>query len=301
MKSALRWLVALLLLSFVGRTLWNSTHDLARHAVWPEPRLLVLSFGTLGVFLGLAVEGWRRILAELGYTLTYRQAVSVLYLSNLAKYLPGGVWNMVGRVMLCERHGVPPLATSISLLMETACQVVGALLVSLFMLPGLNMVAPIWLGLAVLVIAVGVHPLSLNRVLALARRFSGRDLPDLPYRYGFVLAMLLYYACNWCLIGTAFALLGQSVLATALSWTQWGLLVGGFVLAWNAGLLAFFLPAGLGAREAILLLLLHQHFPEGWPALIALLGRVWLIIAEVIAFAIAGGLRNRTAQGEIRS
>ncbi|MDB5097058.1 MAG: hypothetical protein JWM80_1479 [Cyanobacteria bacterium RYN_339] len=295
--GVLRWALALALLVFVGWQVVKGGQELmARHvtlAPWP----LAGSLLGLGAFLVLGCEGWRRLIGALGHPLPYRQAFAILFVSNLGKYLPGGVWNLLGRVVLCERAGVPKLATTISLLMETACQVVAALLVGLLMLPVFashSLAAdPRLLAAAVGAIALGMHPRVLNAWLALGQRLTGKELPRLPFSYGFVLVMLAFYTCNWLLLGGAFALLGQALSSVALSVPQIGLLVGAFAVAWNAGVFAFFFPAGLGVREAALLLLLGPSFPAGWPAALALVARLWFTVAEVAAFGLAGWLGRR--------
>lgn len=296
-----RWALSLVLLASVAVQLGKAGSDLARHPVTLAPGPLALSCLGLVVFLVIGCELWRRLLGAMGHTLPYRVAFDVLFRSNIAKYLPGGVWNLVGRVVLAERMGVPKLATSISLLMETACQVVAALMVGLLTLPvfaaGTPLAHPLALGLAVVALAIGMHPRLLNMWLALGERLTGRSLPRLPFRYGFVLAALLGYTLNWLLLGASFACLGQALLGTPLAGVQFGLLVGSFAVAWNVGVFAFFFPAGLGVREAALVVLLGTSFPPGWPAVLALVSRVWFTLAELAAFGVATAWRR--GEGEV--
>lgn len=293
---ALRWGLSLLLLAGVGWQLAKSREYLVVHPVTLAPLPLLLSFVGVGLYIAFACELWRRLLGALGHRLSYRQAFGALFVSNLAKYLPGSVWNLLGRVVLCEGLGVPKLATSISILMETACQIVAALLVALLTLPcfaaGTPVADPRLLGAAVLAVALGMHPRILNMWLALGQRLTGKELPRLPFSYAFVLAILACYTLNWFLLGGAFAMLGQAMSGTPFSATQIGVLVGGFATAWNVGIFALFAPAGLGAREAALVLLLGAAFPPGWPAALALVSRLWFVLAELVAFGVATWARR---------
>ena len=189
-KIALRWLLSLALLAFVGWQLARSGADLAAHPVTLAPWPLAGSLLGLALYLGLACEGWRRLIGALGHRLPYKRAFAILFVSNLGKYLPGGLWNLLGRVVLCERAGIPKLTTTISILMETACQVVAALLVGLLMLPVFaahSVLAYPWLlALVVGAIAAGMHPRVLNTWLALGERLTGKSLPRLPFSYGFL-------------------------------------------------------------------------------------------------------------------
>lgn len=286
-RGAWRWLLSLALLAGVAWQLAKAGGDLAAHPVTLAWGPLWLSCVGLVAFLGLGCELWRRLLAGLGYRLDYRTAFYILFYSNVAKYLPGGVWNMVGRVVLAERAGVPRLASSVSVLMETACQVVAALVIALgafgpALLPNVGALA----GLLVAVV-VGMHPRILNAWLALGERLTRRELPRLPFSYGVVLLLLVGYVLNWLLLGVSFAALGQALSPGPLDAARLGRLTGSFAVAWNAGVFAFFFPAGLGVREAALTWLLAGAFPPGWPAALALVARVWFTLGEVVAFGLA--------------
>ena len=65
------------------------------------------------------------------------------------------------------------------------------------------------------------------------------------------------------------------------------ILVGGFALAWNAGVFAFFLPGGVGVREAALVMVFGRSFPSGWPAALAIAARVWMTVGEIACFGAA--------------
>jgi SAM-dependent methyltransferase len=292
-----RWGLSLGLLALVGWQLVKAGGDLASHSVSLAPVPLLGACVGLAGYLAVACELWRRLVGALGAQLSYREAFTILFRSNLAKYLPGGVWNLVGRVVLAQRAGVPKLACTISLLMETACQVVAALLVGLLTLPvfahGTALADPRTLGTVIVVLVLGMHPRILNGWLSLAERISGRELPRLPFSYLFVLGILACYTFNWLLLGGSFALLGQALSTAPLSVAHLGLLVGAFAVAWNVSVFAFFFPAGLGVREAALLLLLGTSFAPGWPAALALLARVWFTVGELVAFGVASVLARR--------
>ena len=293
-----RWALSLLVLAAVAWQLVVAGKDLAANPVALAPLPLLGAVAGLATYLVVACELWRRLVLALGARIGYLDAFAVVFRSNLAKYLPGGVWNLVGRVVLAEKAGVPKLACTISLLMETACQVVGAMVVGLLTLPVFatgTLADPRLLAVAILAVALGMHPRVLNGWLALGQRLTGRELPRLPFGYGFILVMLTCYALNWLLLGSAFALLGQALSGATLALPKLGLLVGAFAVAWNFGVFAFFLPAGLGAREAVLLMLLGTAFPPGWPAALALVARVWFTLAEVAAFGLATWLARGKA------
>ena len=296
--AVLRWGLSFGLLAVVGAQLAGRWESLASQVKAFEPGWFVASLVLLAAYFVLGAEAWRRLLGALGAPIPWRTAFHTLYYANVAKYLPGSVWGLVGRVVLCQRVGVPAAVASAALVMDALCQVVAGVLVGLVALPVFSTTALFGdyalYGVAALVLALvgGMHPGLLNALLGaaeegLARLGRKRALPRVPYRYGFVLAILALYTLNWALLGAGFALLGEALSPTPLGPSQVLLLAGAFTIAWNVGVFALFAPAGLGVREAAIVLMLDAHFPGGWPALLALAGRAWIVLGEGLAFAAA--------------
>lgn len=309
-RVVLRWALSLGLLAVVGAQLAGRWDAIAAQVQAFDPRWFAASLAALALYFALSAEAWRRLLAALGGNLTWAQAFHASYYANVAKYLPGSVWGLVGRVVLTTRLGVPAGVASAAVLMDAVCQVVAGVLVGLLALPAFmadggagpfdrSVAVPVAIAIAGAVVAM--HPRVLNGALGLAealltRLGKPRALPRVPYRYGFVIAMLALYTLNWALMGLGFAALGQALAAGPLAPGQLLLLAGAFTIAWNVGVFALFAPGGLGVREAALALLLAPAFPAGWPALAALVGRAWIVLGEGLAFAVAVALGG-PAQG----
>lgn len=299
LKALVRWGLSLALLAVVAVQLAGRWEALASQAFAFDARFALLSLLTLAAYFALGAEAWRRLVVALGGELGYRGAFHTLYYANVAKYLPGSVWSLVGRVVLCRRLGVSSLVASAALLMDAVCQVVGGVIVGLAALPTFAAGGPLGeraalvpVVAAVAALVGGMHPAVLNLALATAERLLARlgrprALPRVPYRYGFVLAMLLFYTFNWAVLGLGFALLGQALSPAPLATGQLLMLAGAFTIAWNVGVFALFAPAGLGVREAAIAVLLAAAFPAGWPALLALAARVWIVLGEALAFGAA--------------
>src|SRR6185295_15735983 len=61
---------------------------------------------------------WRRILKAFGYRLPYPAAARIWATSEMARYLPGAIWQVVGRVYLCKPYGIPGAIVSTSQILE---------------------------------------------------------------------------------------------------------------------------------------------------------------------------------------
>ena len=68
-------------------------------------------------------------------------------------------------------------------------------------------------------------------------------------------------------------------------------------LPWAAGIAAFFVPAGLGVREAMLAGYLVQYMNPGEAGLVALLARAWLTLAEGAGIGLGLALGPRRTTG----
>lgn len=239
-------------------------------------------------------ECWRLWLRAAGVSLGYLAAFRVLYRTNLAKYLPGGGWHFVGRVVLAQRVGVPALATTLTLALDVIGHVAGAVVFSLACAgaSGLAPSAPILvLGGVVL---IGLHPAVLNLCLQLAGKLLRREVPAVSFTYARMLGMTALYAANWVVIAAGFYMM---VFAFAPS-TPALPAMAAFAAAWLAGVVAPLAPAGLGVRDATLAVLLEALCPPGMGAALALLSRLWFITGELVAFlltfpAVAAGSGQR--------
>ncbi|MFP6686888.1 MAG: lysylphosphatidylglycerol synthase domain-containing protein, partial [Polyangiaceae bacterium] len=115
---ATRGLLAFMLLGYVLWLLVAQLEQTDTTIPTPSPGWLALCTIVMAAYYLLIVENWRMSMGALGAPLGRRHAFHLIYVSNLAKFLPGGLWNFVGRVALCARHGVSATSASASVLLE---------------------------------------------------------------------------------------------------------------------------------------------------------------------------------------
>src|SRR4029077_6564082 len=73
----------------------------------------------LPVFLVLfRAMTWRRVLKGFGHALPFAAATRIWSTSELARYLPGAIWQVVGRVYLIRPYGVDAIICSTSQILE---------------------------------------------------------------------------------------------------------------------------------------------------------------------------------------
>lgn len=251
---------------------WNVIH-------WPSIGRGAIAFTALALGMWLASSAWVVILGEgsEGHRTDFLTA-------QLAKYVPGGVWQPLSQVGLSATRNVSGKAAGSAIMVHAAAQIgAGLLLVPLL---AVESGVPRWTKLSA--IAVGVVGLIAVALGArIAHRLAGDRLRTswsivgAQARRSAGLGVIAMLAVNMAAQGLAFLLLvGGSLGLEGL---------GAYSVAWIVGFLAVPFPAGLGIREAILIALL----PVGSAQVIAasLIQRVLAAASEGVLIFISKALR----------
>lgn len=282
----LAFLVAVLgFLTYAFRDAWADALPLLRDA---DPLLLLAALGVLAAYYLLFVVGWQWILAAFGIRVAYRIALQAEMASMLAKYVPGGVWTPLARIVWLRRTGGVQDTSLVlsSILLEAGLSAVAGVLVFLASLALVEAVdAPLWPLLAFgLVTATLLHPRVFTALArALFRRFDAQGPPRLPYRA--LVGLLAYYAFTWLVGGSALYLLLLSLHSDpgleTIPYLGGAAAVGAIV-----AVLAVFAPSGLGVREASMYGLLVVVVPAGAALGATVLNRFAITVVEA---ALLGG------------
>lgn len=233
---------------------------------------LAVVYGASNLLLAL---GWWRLLRCLGVTAARGWALRAYAISQLAKYVPGNIFQFAGRqaIGVAAGFGNGPLAksTALELLLLAAA---GALFVPL--------TAPLLYNSTGVIVAGTAAFLALS-VLAiwLAARFGGAEFGRAALCYlGFLVVSGLIFVGTYHVVGDASAV-------SAVSW-----IAGAYVLAWLAGMLTPGAPAGIGVREAVLLFLLADLASPPVILLAVVAGRAVTVLGD-LGFYLAGGLLEK--------
>jgi glycosyltransferase 2 family protein len=224
---------------------------------------------------------WWRCLHLFGSAVTPATALAWYFGGELGKYLPGGVWSVLGRGELARRHGGigrgDAYATTLICyaVMSVAAAAVCGVLAPVVAADGHGLgwgwalIALVPLGLA------ATHPAVFGRVLEAGRRLSrGRMDLGTPPPWPAMLRLILVSVPTWLLLG------GAAVLVTeALGLDQHPARVAfAAVAAWIVGFLAVPIPAGAGVREIVFVLLCGLH--TGPATAVAAIARAMLLIVD---------------------
>jgi hypothetical protein len=284
---------------------WNSISDRIATISWGRFFTAAAMFASfLFVFRAMV---WRRILIGFGHYLPVAPATRIWSTSELARYLPGVIWQVWGRQYLAKPYGVRGSHVSASQILELVIFLLANLLIAIASLVWLgfkNMHGPArtWMIVALALVPVLtflLHPRVLYRLMnGILRRLKK---PGIVPRMGFgTLAGLLL----WSLIGIVWQSMAIWLLVEeplgGLQLAKWWVVAGSYCLAWCAGFLAFWAQGGLGVRELVFIGALtvalppavRKHFPDheqliGVIMFLSVLLRLWATAGEMILAAFA--------------
>jgi hypothetical protein len=265
----------------VARNWTEISQDLQRVSIGA----LLLSFVPAALGTWLTMVGWRVILADLGSPLHLAPAGGVFFVGQLGKYLPGSVWTVLVQADMASHLHVPRRRTGVTGLVTIGLSVLTGLLVGLPALPLLlqrSAGSSGWLLLAVPLFVVLVWPALLNRLIAWGLRVLRREPLEETLSTRAILTTVGLYALAWVLFGVHILVLalavGGGTGVTLASLT-------GYALAGSLGMLTVILPAGLGARDGILAIVLASAMPLSAGTAVALVSRFVVTVVDVLAAA----------------
>jgi hypothetical protein len=286
---ALRLVLLALIFIFLGQSVathWTTVRQAAVNLDWGRFALSVMAFF---LALGVLPLPTYTALRAMSDRASFREATAMFFASQGAKYLPGGLWVVPGRVFFYQqRLTIPAIQGSFAILWELFTCALAALLVGMLgaSLPDNGSLLPVWMLLAlvgVVVVLVGAQSVlagHFNRwkwFAWISQRAEGLSI----FRLRTVAEMTAGSVLFWVLTGLAFYVLLGSAVEDTLS-IRWYEATGAYALAWLAGFLVIFLPAGLGVRESVLAMLLAPWFTPGEAIFIAVLARLWWVLAEAV-------------------
>lgn len=223
-----------------------------------------------------------------------KKVVSIYFISQLAKYLPGGIWAFPGRMIAYQAVGVEQSRSIASVFREVSALVLASIAVSLLVffqnIPISNQLHWVLIfGAAACIVAILLTQTpwfwSLLKKFKL-RKFSSfplaggedsRHLTSFKWLPGAFIAGVIF----WLAMGIPFQQLSRAISPESYS-LSWVGTAAVFALAWTVGFVVFFAPAGLGVRESVLSLLLSTFLPVSQAVSIALLSRIAWVVVEAI-------------------
>lgn len=244
------------------------------HVAWLAPAIVILP-----LFFVLSALGWDFILRFLGHPIGFGRAQVAWGQPLLARYVPGSVLYVLGRVLLAERAGVPRRLTIASIVYEQAISATSAIVVASYFIinhPDLQGDPVRWAVLLLIPVAITLlHPRVFGPLANRALKVFGREpLPEVISLRG-VLALLTFYSLNWIVVALGIYCVARSV--TYIPFDDILLVGSAQAIGYFAALVTLVAPAGLGVRDAAF----------AWGVKAALPGKSFAL-GSLIAIAVRG-------------
>jgi hypothetical protein len=244
------------------------------HVLWLIPALIILPS-----FYVISAWGWDLTLRSLGYKIGFGRAQVAWGQPLLARYVPGSVLYVLGRVLLSERAGIPRRISIASIVYEQAISATSAIVVAAYFIikhPDLQGLPERWAVLLLIPAAIFIlsprvfGPLA-NRVLAA----FGRDPLPVVMSLRAVIGLIVFYSLNWIVVAFGIYCVARSV--TYIPYNDILLVGSAQAIGYFAALVTLVAPAGLGVRDAAF----------AWAVKAALPGRSFAV-GSLISIAVRG-------------
>lgn len=289
-------------LGFVGLTIVRHWTEIRTHPWDPNWAMLALSTVGLVAVLGWGVIVWGRVLRHFDGTKPGTPILArIWFLSSIARYIPGKIWQFVAAGRMAQRAGISAAVLLTSLVVYMGFGMLSAGIASVATLPPSRLLGERGADIPAVAIAAAAGVLALalatpqviNFFLRLVPRALHRDVLEWTGSAGDGLRILVLSLIYWTFYAVAFFLFVDALVDIPLSSLP---TIGGInALSFLIGYLVFVVPAGLGFREgAITVLLAPLVGGEGLAAALAVLSRLWIIAAELLG---AGALLLLTSSG----
>jgi len=217
------------------------------HVAWLVPAIIILP-----LFYVFSALGWDFTLRFLGHPIGFGRAQVAWGQPLLARYVPGSVLYVLGRVLLSERAGVPRRITIASIVYEQAISATSAIVVAAYFIvkhPDLQGQPLRWAVLLLIPAAIVLlHPRVFGPLANKALNAFGREpLPEVISLRG-VLSLIVFYSLNWVVVAFGIYCVARSV--TYVPFDDILLVGSAQAIGYFAALVTLVAPAGLGVRDA---------------------------------------------------
>ena len=235
---------------------------------------------------------WRGVLFLHGNRIDFQDAFIIVSKSQVAKYIPGNVFQFVSRITMSGEKSIPPTNVLSSLICETAIIITGSLFMAslslVLFIESITLLCEYAEGRFLFLIITFL--LCVAGVFFLLSKFHGygaiiwKYVTLSPFRH---FALYVGLVClSFLGFGISLKLLAGYVLdaPTDLNMLHFS---SGFAFAWLLGYLTPGSPGGVGIREAAMVILFEGKMDQPVVISLALIFRLVNVLSDLICFVLA--------------
>lgn len=281
MLKKLKFVIPLIIFFFLIRSVLSSSSSISDYLSDFSPGYLLLSFILM---LFIYPEGafiWNEVLKGLGINSKVKQTLPIWIISNTSRYIPGTVWQYIGRVQLSHtRLKFPRKKVAFSLVYEVLMALMAASFCASFSFLFIReeyIVLPFILTLFYLII---LNKKSINVIFKIISKVRKIGYENSVTKTGsvFLLSVLNFVLNGLALYFLILSINGHLNINFVLAATAF------YSASWGIGFVSIFAPGGLGVTEVSLATLLSFFMPFPVASAISLMYRFLLTLAEGVVF-----------------
>jgi uncharacterized membrane protein/uncharacterized membrane protein YbhN (UPF0104 family) len=288
-RRTLTLAISIIVLLFFVKVLQGNWHDVSKNFTKPNWFWLFLAFLGFSFYYFFRIYAWKKILRDLGHSISFKQSGEIIMLSEFTRYVPGNIWSVLGRIGQSEKYGVSKnqsfYATLLEILSLLSASVVVGGIFSLFAKD-----LPNWFKLLVIIGAIG--SIAIFWFSKIFKKLITWLLIKLKKPAEIITYSIFqnYQLLTILIVGWAFYAFGGLFLTLAffkLNPNQFLLILAAMPIGWFLGYVSFITPSGIGIREASVAAILKASLGVTG-VLVASFTRLGLTLVEffwVIVFA----------------
>ena len=249
-----------------------------------------LFVGGLMGLLAMTLIGvnWLMIIHHGGVTAPWRRGMSWFFVGQLGKYVPGGIWPIVGQAELAHRGATPRSTAYFSTAMSMVTTFLGAVTVAgiagLIAPPDGRFLPAVLAGALLVIIAVLALPAARRAIDRIARRVTKREL-RVPDPRWFALLVVRHVPVWLSFAGmNIFAVVALGIDLDATLVVE---LIFVTCVSWMAGFVIVGVPGGIGVRETIFISMMTAPLGAGVAVSAAVLSRVVSVGVDLLGAAVS--------------
>lgn len=284
-KTALKTLWWVVVLCFIFFFLLGNLHRVVDVVKLLPIDIIVYSLLSLTTGKLLLVAIMHQSLLHYKVNFLFSQSFSIYNITQLGKYIPGSIWQFVGKIGMYKSAGLDNKTIRDTILLETFWVVFSAFIFGLLLISFTQYQLLITLTKKIpLIILLAILGTTLFLLLLPQLNHHRKRLHDYCRRLLFTPLSFITALLIWLVLGFAFW-----ITLTPFSVSEIGLvfIIGLYAFSYAIGFAVPFAPAGIGIRESVLVLGLAPFLDINTAIILAALNRVFYIFIEIILAALS--------------
>lgn len=228
---------------------------------------------------------WEKILHLLDEKPRFMDLWRISMYSQMARYIPGKIWQYMGKIYWGQKVGLPKKKILISTLLETIFLLCGAFILSMFSLKiFLSGKSIVILFILIFLVLIALHPKLIEKCINIIGKKWLSQPVTIQFSYWNILTLVTLYSVLWVMIGFQLYLFVLSFYKIPL--TQFIYFSSINAASWLIGFVSIIAPSGLVVKEGVFIFGFKYIVPVSFAIFCAILIRFFHLITELLITSI---------------